>query len=594
MLRSLKLALVLLALTPSAASAAVFYAAPAGSATATCAQADPCSVHGAVGTAMEAGEGAEVELAAGDYALQSTLSVHQPIVVRGAAGTRPRLLGSVSLRNLGAALRDVEVVQSGADEPAVYALGATVERVIARATAAGGVAMRLDSAARAISSAALAPGDEGRAIWVLDAYTVVTIRNVTATSGGEALVVGGNPEADARVSVTNSILRGSTHDVREIPGVSTEVAAGASHSALRPEKAAGITDGGGNIAADPLLAADGVHQTAASPTIDAGAAATGTDIDGQPRTQRAAPDIGADERPPEPDPEPTPTPSPTPSPSPDPTPTAAPQPPAPDPTLPGVLSATFPRPPVAGKPSDLVLELYDPDSPVIGVMVDLGPAGAMGLSACRTFSPPAPGKAVKLTIPVVFPAPGLQAYALEVRSGGCGSHQAARSEHSAQVQTGALVARAAQAARCSGTMRPKRGSEQQLAEAVVCLINRERARRRLRPLTVNPKLTASAAAHTADMLQRRYYNHQRPGGPALKARARRAKYRGNTGENLGLANGALAQPAQMMRMWMKSPMHRANILQRRFRAVGVSVQAKDPLKKMAGAAIYTVNFGTRK
>jgi uncharacterized protein YkwD len=229
------------------------------------------------------------------------------------------------------------------------------------------------------------------------------------------------------------------------------------------------------------------------------------------------------------------------------------------------------------------------------VLVDLGPGGgAVGISACRTFSPPPPGQTAKLTIPVVFPAPGLQTYALEIRSGGCASQQTGRSEQSTQVQSGALLARTAQAKGCGAGILPRAGAEQKLAAAVICLINRERARKRLKPLTPNPRLAASAAAHTADMLQRGYYNHQRPGGPSLGARMRKARYRGDGGENLGLANGTLARPDQMTKMWMKSPMHRANILMRRFRAIGVSVQAKDPLKKMSGAAIYTVNFGTRK
>ena len=60
------------------------------------------------------------------------------------------------------------------------------------------------------------------------------------------------------------------------------------------------------------------------------------------------------------------------------------------------------------------------------------------------------------------------------------------------------------------------------------------------------------------MLARGFYNHQRPGGTSLKARTRRAKYRGHSGENLGLGSGVIARPAQMLRMWMKSPLHRAN------------------------------------
>jgi uncharacterized protein YkwD len=74
---------------------------------------------------------------------------------------------------------------------------------------------------------------------------------------------------------------------------------------------------------------------------------------------------------------------------------------------------------------------------------------------------------------------------------------------------------------------------------------------------------------------------------------RKAKYRGRAGENLGLGSGGLARPAGMLGMWLKSPPHRANILRAGFRSIGVSVRATDPLKRMRGAAIYTVNFGTR-
>lgn len=129
---------------------------------------------------------------------------------------------------------------------------------------------------------------------------------------------------------------------------------------------------------------------------------------------------------------------------------------------------------------------------------------------------------------------------------------------------------------------------------VICLINQERKRRRLRPLKLNKRLVKSATAQGNDMLSRGYYNHQRPGGPSLKARARRAKYRGNTGENLGLASGSLATPAAMMKAWMASPPHRANFLQRRFRAIGVHAIANDPLERMRGAGLYTINFGTKR
>ena len=64
----------------------------------------------------------------------------------------------------------------------------------------------------------------------------------------------------------------------------------------------------GNQTTEPLLAADGFHQLAGSPTIDAGqtnSVSVGSeDIDGGPRVTGTAPDIGADEEAPLPVPPP--------------------------------------------------------------------------------------------------------------------------------------------------------------------------------------------------------------------------------------------------------------------------------------------------
>ena len=596
--RFLTLTVALLALAPSVAAAETFYAAPNGAYFAACTSADPCDVATAIEKA-KAGDG--VELASGDYPVsEMQLTIGKAIIVRGPLNAaRPRLIssGGTTVTMTAGTLRDVEIVQGGSGPvAALHAENARVERVIVRAGGEEGLGASLRGTTVIQSSVVLAPAAGSRAIEVVQSPGGVKLHHVTARGDETALWVDA-PGGDAHAIVESSILRAANGSDVRLTGESGNPTASLRRSAYRPATVAGtVQDLGGNVAADPLLQTDQFHQAEGSPTIDKGATPAdgpATDIDGGPRSQGAAPDIGADELPaPPPDEPDVPTPTPTP------TPTPAPETVPPDPTLPGVISARFPSTPVAGRPTDLVIEARDPDSAILGVIVDLGPAGVVGLSACRTLKPSGPfvpGQTLKFTIPVVFPAPGLQPYTLEIRSGGCGgTQQVSRTEQSTQVQSGALVARAAQASRCAGAVAPRAGSEARVAAAVVCLMNRERAKRRLRPLTLNKKLVKSAAAHTADMLARGYYNHQRPGGPTLKARTRKAKYRGNSGENLGLASGVLARPAGMMKMWMKSPMHRANVLNRRFRAVGVVVQAKDPMKKMSGAAIYTVNFGTRR
>lgn len=594
---ALKLALTVLALAPSTAQAATYYVTPAEQEGADCSQSQPCDFNQAKELA---GSGDEIEMGAGTYV--GPFSSGLNVKVYGAPGTRPKItaVAEPAFAISAGSLSHVEVDQTSAGAHALFAENATVDNVIARSTGTGGVAMFLQDGSVVRSSAALAPGADGRAIQVSDATGGARLHGVTAGAAGVGLLVTAMSN-DSRVTAVNSILRGADFDVRLVDEVSITAQASLDHSAFRTGKVEGlVTDLGGNIGADPLLDADGIHQQVASPTRNAGRAdanAATTDVDGEARSQNAAPDIGADERanpePPPPDATATPGPSPAPEPAPEPAPTVTPL----DLTLPGFLSVKFTTPPVAGRITNLVIEAFDPDSRLLGVIIDLGPFGYVGHLACTNLGGGAPGARQRFTIPVLFNAPGLQSYAVEVRSGGCdGTPQGSRTELTSQVGAGAMVARIAQVppARCASSLRPKAGNEAQLATAVVCLINQQRKKKRLKLLRVNKKLIVSARAQGSDMLRRRYYNHQRPGGPSLKARARKARYRGDTGENLGLASGSLATPAAMMRAWLASPPHRANILHRRFRAIGVHVTARDPLKRMSGAGLYTINFGTKK
>jgi uncharacterized protein YkwD len=600
-MRALPLAAAVLALLPALAHAETRYATPNPAAEADCTQGNPCAVMAAI--EMAQADVDDVQLAAGDY---GPVSNSKAIVIHGAPGTRPRIIGAGNPAAIltGGTLADVEVVQTTATDHAIEAANAVVQRVVARSTGMQGVALYLRDGAVVRSSAAFAPGDGGRAISVYEAPGGVVLHGVTATAAADALFVEAAVSNDARVTATNTILRGGDSDV-EMVTAGGDATATLDHSAYRPAAVVGIglTNAGDNITADPVLAADGIHQAVTSPTLNAGVADANTpkDIDGEARSQGPAPDIGADERAPEPVVEPTPSPTAVPTVAPTATPIPAPQALPFDTTLPGFISVKFAKPPVAGQLTDLVVEVLDPDSPILGLIIDLGPLGYIGHTACRTLAPSGAfvaGESQKFTIPVVFNTPGLQTYALEIRSGGCtGAQQSSRTELSTLVGSGALIARGriAQTApvSCAGSARPTPAGVRRLASAVVCLMNAERKKLGLKPLKVNRKLTKSAKAHTNDMLSKKYYNHQRPGGPTLGSRIRKARYRGGAGENLGLASSTLATPAAMMKAWMGSPMHKANILQRRFRAVGVYVQARDPLGRMRGAAIYTVNFGTR-
>lgn len=100
--------------------------------------------------------------------------------------------------------------------------------------------------------------------------------------------------------------------------------------------------------------------------------------------------------------------------------------------------------------------------------------------------------------------------------------------------------------------------------AVVRLINAYRARNGVPPLRVGRALSRAARAHSADMARRGYFDHG-----AFESRLRafgvRAPY---IGENLAEGSRPLP-PADVVRMWIQSPPHRENLLDRGFRRIGV-------------------------
>ncbi|MFF0222924.1 CAP domain-containing protein [Streptomyces sp. NPDC004629] len=102
---------------------------------------------------------------------------------------------------------------------------------------------------------------------------------------------------------------------------------------------------------------------------------------------------------------------------------------------------------------------------------------------------------------------------------------------------------------------------------VVELTNRERGRARLAPLAVDPRLTAAAQAHSADMVARDFYSHTSPEGTQPWDRAAAAGSRRRTiGENIACGQRSAAE---VVEGWMNSPGHRANILKPDFTHIGV-------------------------
>lgn len=134
--------------------------------------------------------------------------------------------------------------------------------------------------------------------------------------------------------------------------------------------------------------------------------------------------------------------------------------------------------------------------------------------------------------------------------------------------------------------------------ATVCLLNRERTTRGLPALRENGLLAAASLEHSEDMVRRRYFEHTAPDGRDVQTRLRAIGYsRGvsaSTGENIAYGYGAKSTPAAIVRTWMNSPPHRADILRPAFREIGIGIATGAPAlpdAKQADSATYTTDFG---
>ncbi|MFJ6793346.1 sigma-70 family RNA polymerase sigma factor [Streptomyces sp. NPDC091268] len=124
------------------------------------------------------------------------------------------------------------------------------------------------------------------------------------------------------------------------------------------------------------------------------------------------------------------------------------------------------------------------------------------------------------------------------------------------------------------------------AAQVVALVNSERAAAGCGPLKEDSQLRTAAQGHSDDMAARSFFSHTNPDGADPGQRTTAAGYRWSTyGENI--AQGQQT-PQQVMDAWMKSPGHRANILNCSFKDIGVGIH------QGAGGPWWTQNFGARQ
>jgi len=131
--------------------------------------------------------------------------------------------------------------------------------------------------------------------------------------------------------------------------------------------------------------------------------------------------------------------------------------------------------------------------------------------------------------------------------------------------------------------------------AILCLHNQIRQQNNLPLLKDNLKLRKAAVGHSADMVSEGFFDHTSPDGDTFVDRIIGAGYARRTegwtlGENLAWGTGDLATPREIMKAWMDSPGHRANVVKRAYREIGIGVVTGVPSDRGAGAT-YTADFG---
>ena len=140
-----------------------------------------------------------------------------------------------------------------------------------------------------------------------------------------------------------------------------------------------------------------------------------------------------------------------------------------------------------------------------------------------------------------------------------------------------------------------------LEAAVLSNVNQIRAQHGLRALKFSNRLSAAANQQSESMGAKGFFGHNSADGSAFWKRIRRyytdRNYRyWSVGENL-LWSSPDVDATQALDLWMKSPEHRANLLSKKWREIGLSavhVQAAPGAFDGLDVTIVTADFGARR
>jgi uncharacterized protein YkwD len=162
-----------------------------------------------------------------------------------------------------------------------------------------------------------------------------------------------------------------------------------------------------------------------------------------------------------------------------------------------------------------------------------------------------------------------------------------------------LPATARAASACPGAEAiPASASPRVLELAMTCVIDAERERRGKPGIHRSARLARAARVHARDMVRRGYFDHLAPDGTRVADRIRRTGYLDGArawrvGEVLAWGKGREGSPVGTVRSWLRSPPHRAVLLDGAFRDVGLAIVPGAPSGGVPGAATAVAVFGRR-
>lgn len=112
-----------------------------------------------------------------------------------------------------------------------------------------------------------------------------------------------------------------------------------------------------------------------------------------------------------------------------------------------------------------------------------------------------------------------------------------------------------------------------MQDQIVSIINKERAKKKLKPLKQDPKLTKLAIIRSLDMETNRYFSHTSPTFGSWSNLLRGSGYKTYaSGENIA---AGYPTATSFMDGWMDSTGHRENILSPNYQKVGIGIVISD-------------------